>query len=102
MLLKLDFLHCYSTRKKYRISETFNNFVKGNSHIIFEGLPSPLKIFAPLSNFKPQGFPPVLVLVDPVSKFEYAHGHKIVEHARNILKSLYQVRKKNMWICIWL
>ena len=32
----------------------------------------------------------------------YLHGHKIVNYARNMLESLYQVGRKNMRICVWL
>ena len=61
----------------------------------------------------PWEFPPPL---ENVSSFPYrpfpptfsSHnlprslGCKIVKHARNMLKPLYQVGRKNMWIWIWL
>ena len=30
------------------------------------------------------------------------YEHKIVVYARNMLKSLSQVKRKNIWVCIWL
>ena len=57
----------------------------------------------PQKTFQTTRFPPSPSFSQSSLKVQIKlHWHKIVEHARNMLKSLYQLERKNMQTCIWL
>ena len=55
----------------------------------------------PLETFCPKLFDLRGLLLVPVRSIQLERSKMPEEHARNMLKFLYKMGTKNMWICIW-